>query len=269
MTLLPSAAERLLQSLGVESPSEIDLPAIAWHLGVVDIRERPLDGCEARIVGTRGKAIISVKRGVRRTRQRFSICHELGHWYHHRGQLLLCKASDMHQHDTSQRDTSKAKEAVANRFGSDLLLPPYLVRPMVDMAKPIELKLVKQVADEFSASLTATARKLVALSEMPSLIVRHGLDGTKWHWPGNGIARDWFPKPELDDGSPAFRMLYSGMADQAVPRRVKASFWFDRWDAERFDVLEQSFRPRDGEVLTILTLNDHRMAGENRCSGWR
>jgi hypothetical protein len=52
-------AERLLQELGVTEPGEIDLEAIAFHLGA-HVRYRTLDGCEARIIGSNDTAIITV-----------------------------------------------------------------------------------------------------------------------------------------------------------------------------------------------------------------
>ena len=73
-----SAAERILKSLAIETPEEIDLEVIAWRMGVAGIRYRRLDGCEAPIVGRRGRAIVSVREGVRPARQRFSICHRTG-----------------------------------------------------------------------------------------------------------------------------------------------------------------------------------------------
>lgn len=48
-----SPAEQLLQDLGVTEPKEIDLEAIAFHVNA-RIRYRPLDGCEACIVGAVG-----------------------------------------------------------------------------------------------------------------------------------------------------------------------------------------------------------------------
>ena len=44
-------AEQLLQELGITEPEEIDLEAIAYYVGAT-IKRRPLDGCEARIVGS-------------------------------------------------------------------------------------------------------------------------------------------------------------------------------------------------------------------------
>ena len=84
MPLTP--AERLLQELGITEPNEIELDAIAHHVGAC-VRYRPLQGCEARIIGTGDRAIITVKSDSHPRRKRFSIAHELGHWYHHRGQF--------------------------------------------------------------------------------------------------------------------------------------------------------------------------------------
>jgi hypothetical protein len=56
----PSLAERLLQELGITEPKEIDLEAIAYHVGA-HVRRQPLDGCEARIIGCGDRAIITVK----------------------------------------------------------------------------------------------------------------------------------------------------------------------------------------------------------------
>ena len=89
-----SAPERLLRSLGIEKPEEIDLDAIAWSLGA-KVKYRPLKSCEARICGCGDRAIISVDCNKMPQRQRFSVGHEIGHWTYHRGQLLVCRSSDI------------------------------------------------------------------------------------------------------------------------------------------------------------------------------
>jgi hypothetical protein len=52
-------AERVLQELGISEPTEIDLEAIAFHLGA-RVRFRRLEGCEARIIGCNDTAIITI-----------------------------------------------------------------------------------------------------------------------------------------------------------------------------------------------------------------
>ena len=51
-------AERILFELGIERPDQIDLDAIAWARGAA-VKYRPLDKCEAMIVGTQRRAIIT------------------------------------------------------------------------------------------------------------------------------------------------------------------------------------------------------------------
>lgn len=249
-----SAAERVLQSLGVDEPKDLDLHAIAWHLGVIDIKERKLEGCEARIVGCGSKAIISVKQGGNRQRRRFSICHELGHWHFHRGQTLYCKAVDIRE-----SEVTIAKEKVANGFASDLLLPPYLLYPVVKDFRTINVATIQEVARIFDASMSATAIKLVKLGLVTGMIVHHGTVGKPWHIPSPRVSPTWYPKAELDHSSPAFDMLFSTRQEQTTTKRVGAHLWFERRDAERFQILEQSFKVSDREVLTLLTFTDQNM----------
>lgn len=249
-----SAAERLLQSLGVQGPEDIDLHAIAWHLGVIDIREREVEGCEARIVGRGSKAIISVKQGGNRHRRRFSICHELGHWHFHRGQTLYCKAADIRDHEVTQ-----AKEKVANGFASDLLLPPYLLSPVVQNFKTIDVAAIREIARTFDASMSATAIKVVKSGLVTGMIVCHGTAGKRWHMPSPRVSPTWYPKAELDQSSPAFDMLFSVRQGQPTVKRVGAHLWFERRDADLFHITEQSFKVGEAEVFTLLTFGDQRM----------
>jgi hypothetical protein len=77
MALTP--AEKLLKDLGITEPKDIDLEAIAWHCGAI-VKYRPLRGCEARIVGSGSRAVISIHTEGTNTRKRYSLAHELGHW---------------------------------------------------------------------------------------------------------------------------------------------------------------------------------------------
>jgi IrrE N-terminal-like domain len=112
-------AERLLQELGITEPNEIDLEAIAYHVGA-HVRYRPLDGCEARIIGRADNAIITVNEHSSCRRKRFSIAHELGHWCHHRGNALVCRVEEIRPRDPT------SPERVADAYAADLLMPHYL-----------------------------------------------------------------------------------------------------------------------------------------------
>lgn len=83
---IPPAA--LLSELGIDTPEDIDIEAIAQHCGAT-IVYAPLVGCEARIIGYGERAIITINRASSPERKRFSAGHELGHWSNDRGKSIL------------------------------------------------------------------------------------------------------------------------------------------------------------------------------------
>ena len=256
-------AEQVLRRLGVACAADIDLEAIAWDLGVVGIRERELDGCEARIVGLGDRAIVSLDPRPIPQRQRFSLAHELGHWVHHRGRTTFCRKQDI-----EDGPGVGGVEQTANAFASDLLLPDYLVRPVARKADRLTLKLVGEIADEFLTSKSATALKLLQLGEFPSIAIKYDLTGRRWFRPSPLVPDRWFPATSLDHDTYAFDMLHGRLPEQTSPRKASADAFFDRHGADRFEIHEQSFRTAENEILTIVTLSDPEMLEDADRRGW-
>ncbi len=247
-----TAAERLLQDLGVSEPGDIDLEAIAYHLNAT-VKYRSLDGCEARIVGAGERAIITVNNRSGWRRKRFSIAHELGHWHHHKGKRLVCRADDYRPRDEF------SPERVADGYAADLLLPHYLFKPMARQHKRLTFKAVIELADAFSSSITATAIRLVEADVFPSLVVGHGPNGRKWFARAPMVPRKWFPRDDLDSESGAFRVQFGGLEGSSNPSKIGADAWFDRFDADRYEVLEQTLRTAPHETVSLITITDGRM----------
>src|SRR5271166_2379089 len=64
-------------------------------------------------------------------------------------------------------------------------------------------------------------------------------------------------------GCSASQALVScGQADDTMPRRIGAEAWFDRWEAQKYDVYEQTVRTGDHEILTLVLITDSRMLEE-------
>lgn len=140
MMAVSTVAERILQSLGITDPQEIDLEAIAWTRGAV-VNYRPLDGCEARIIGTSRKAVISVNSRSPERRRRFSLAHELGHWHHHRGRILFCGKDDIGNFANGALNPERHADA----FASDLILPNYLLVPRIQKLKKVTLSISAEI----------------------------------------------------------------------------------------------------------------------------
>ena len=249
-----SPAERVLLDLGITEPGEIDLEAIAWHLGV-RVKICDLDGCEARIIGHHDRAIIRVDRRASYRRRRFSIGHELGHWRHHRGKMLVCRPEDI----GNRKPSAPRIEREADRYAADLLLPRYLFDPLARQHDRPTIKTVRELADAFDVSLTATAIRLVESRHSPAMLVCHGPAGRKWFTRSPDIPERWFPQNLLDPESFAFDLLFGQGEEERHPRLIGADAWFERQEAQRYELYEQSVRTANDEILTILLFTDGDM----------
>jgi Zn-dependent peptidase ImmA (M78 family) len=244
-----TAAERILIGLGVSDPKEIDLEAIAWSRGAL-VEYRPLDGCEAMIVGSARKAVITVNSRSSPERRRFSVGHELGHWYHHRGRVLYCGTKDLE----NPAEDALNPERHADAFASDLILPNYLLLPRLRKLRRGTLALARELAGEFRASLTATLIKTVQLNCFPLVIVCHDKKRRRWFRRADMVPGWWYPTEQLDRATFAADMLFNGAAEQNWPRKMGADAWFNFRNCDRFEVEEQSFMLPGEEVLTVLTI---------------
>lgn len=248
-----TAGERLLQELGITEPEEIDLETIAWHLGAT-VKYRILDGCEARIVGTGTRAIITVNSASAWVRQRFSLGHEIGHWHYHRGRTLVCSSEDIREHGNS----GIFLERQADSFSADLLMPSYILDPYLRQFQSLNFDTIRQVAKAFNTSIPATAIRLTEHGTWPVILVCHRQDGRKWFVRNRFVSDDWFPSSELSIESHAFGILFGNEPDQKKACKISASTWFDRRDAGRYTIQEQSIRSMDNETLSILFFADSK-----------
>lgn len=167
-------AEDILHDLVIEKPEDISLDLIAAHLGVKVVYERQ-NNCAAYIVGVGNRAVISVDSGAKRERQRFSIGHELGHWIHDRGkQIFHC-----HEDDLQQRWKSQHVEARANRFASELLLPPKMFVPLAENLE-VTIKTLRELCEIFRTSMAATAIRFIESSSYTCAVCFVAKGECKW-----------------------------------------------------------------------------------------
>jgi len=246
-------AELLLQTLGITDPRDIDLEAIAFDQGAI-VNHGPLDGCEARIVGYGSRAIITIDDRKPRTRQRFSTAHELGHWKYHHGRSLVCRPDELADRGSNSLDP----ERVADFYAADLLLPRYLFVPRAAALRHSTFEAVDTLSREYSTSIPATAIRLVQYGPEPAMLVCHGSEGRKWFNRPQQIPERWFPRDELAAESSAMSVLF-GKYRRNSRTIVGAEAWFDRRDASRYELCEQSFKISEQEVLTLLVFTNTEM----------
>ena len=94
-----------------------------------------------------------------RSRDRFSVAHELGHYYlpGHSDMEYYCTIKEILQYRSSNK-----KEHEANQFAAELLMPTLWLKNRIK-ASDISLSLIKKIAEECHTSLTATAIKIIKI----------------------------------------------------------------------------------------------------------
>lgn len=242
------AAKRLWKQYGFSSPADLEMDVLACARGVVVI-EAPLDSADARLVRKGNKGLVRVNQSIPEAgRKRFAIAHELGHFEIHADvtQLSSCTSDDM----VADYKGSKS-EVEANWFAAELLMPRDLFIQRMDFAFP-SFELVRPLADFFRTTLTATALRLVDLTDdYCALVVSEG-GHIRW-WRANegfrGRYRLWSGK-ELAEGTAA-GAVYRGESPDGKPVRVDAEAWggpayeTDWWE----DVVVMS---NYGQVLSLI-----------------
>jgi hypothetical protein len=242
-------AESILIELGISEAGDIDLDAIAWHLGAA-VKYRHMDKADATIVGSASRAIIAVNSSRIPSRQRFSLGHELGHWHYHRGRILFCGPSDIGCFAGGPLDPERQADA----FASELILPGFLVRPRINKIGKLTLALAREIAEEFHASMTATLIRILNENCFPILVVCHGKDRRRWFRRAEMVPQWWFPREDLDPDTLAFEVLHNNSGEDNFPRKNGAGAWFEFRNVDRYEVHEQTFRLPNDEILTVLTI---------------
>jgi hypothetical protein len=142
-------------------------------------------------------------------------------------------------------------------------MPRYLFGVAARVFPKLNFKTVSDVADIFHTSRSATAIRLVEGGHSPALLVCHGLKGRKWFARGPDVPSRWFPRDDLDADSFAFGVLYGKRPDDPMPRKIDADAWFDRRDAAKFVIHEQTMRTGAEEILTLILFSDEEMLEED------
>lgn len=260
--MLEKSAEEVIYQRGITTPEDINLEALAMTLGAV-VKRRPLIGCEARIIGKNDRAIITVNANSKEERQRFSIGHELGHWQLHRGQNFKCSKEDI----GNIGDFSKIKEREADSFSADLLMPWFLFKPIAREFAHADFTTVSHLTSRFNTSLSATATRLIESNLFPAILICHDQKKRQWFKRSKDIPDRWFPQDNLSEESSAFDIVYGRNGSDKKQTKVDASAWFERREAEQYEILEQSISYGTGKSLTLLEFVEYDMLEEVEYNG--
>ena len=216
------------------------------------VREREMQGCEARLVRKGDIGIISVNSIIpEEGRKRFAIAHEIGHFMLHTGtQLILCSEDDMHVWKES-----KAQEMEANEFAASLLMPYEIFIKFINIGQPT-LDMISEIAKTFRTTLTATALRYIGISKEPCALVVSKEGFIKWYKKSDSFNFHVKVGEKLNFDTYAFD-FFDGVSLPAEPDSVPARAWLAGEINEEAELFEQSLSLGSyGVVLSLLWICD-------------
>ncbi len=116
--------------------------------------------------------------GRMHARTRFTIGHELGHYFLNRHRAYLMKSEKAHPSKGEFR-SELMMEREADSFAASILLPTRLARPLINSAE-LSVERIRGIADRFNASLVCTIFRSVGLSDFPCAVA--GIRGGEVSW---------------------------------------------------------------------------------------
>jgi len=252
MKLMPSKrASSIIHERNIRYPSEIYVRDIAMSLGAL-VRERELQGCEARLVRKGDIGIISVNSLIpEEGRKRFAIAHEIGHFILHKGtQLILCSEEDMHVWKES-----KIQEMEANEFAASLLMPYEFIIKFIRIGQPT-LDMISEIAKAFRTTLTATTFRYVSISKEPCALVVSKDGIIRWYKKSDSFNFHVKVGEKLSFDTYAFD-YFDGVNLPEEPDSVPARAWLAGEIDEEAELFEQSLSLGSyGVVLSLLWICD-------------
>jgi len=165
------ANELLCQTVGFRCPVQVE--AAAEQLGLRVESAALGDDVSGVLVLHGANATIGYNEDHHKVRQRFSIAHELGHYYlhakeAHKSGLFIDRVRQTEfRRDASSSTGQRAQEVEANRFAAALLMPERLVRDAVaEYGSHIDEgdeDVLAELAARFEVSTQAMSVRLAAL----------------------------------------------------------------------------------------------------------
>ena len=193
-------------------------------------------------------------------RTRFSISHELGHYYLPRHRAFLMRRRKPHASRGEMR-SDLWMEREADTFAASILLPTHLARPMINRSQ-LSLANLQSIGDHFKASLVSTTFRAVCLSDYPCAVAGIRDGAVMWMFPSNSLidAGIYPNKGFLPEGAQdPWSNFQTGIADTSEDDGVVAD-WFKTFNREDLDdvCVHEEYIPVPSmrTLLVLLTLDE-------------
>lgn len=180
-------AIEILDEIGFDEVTELSNSELVCGFGLMLILE-PLKNSDGKIIRGKKKTIIKVNSDINYPEKiRFTIAHELGHYFlHDKLEIHNDNSATLSWFDIENKAQRGIQEYEANDFASELLMPEKKFREFIER-KTFGPNLIKEISDRFNTSLTSVVYRMIALDIAPIFVV----------FIHNGIVRYWRKSDDL------------------------------------------------------------------------
>lgn len=186
--LVIGLAERTIAELGL-SPA-IDHELVASYRDIIRIDEADIDW-SGHIATTSDGLVITVNKQHPRTRQRFTVFHEIMHTFLPGFAMQTRYRCTPGQGDRVLAPETRDLEKLCDTGAAELLFPRIPFQNDL-MNRPIDFGLIENLATRYEASREATSRRIVDLNPCPTML----------------ITFEVCCKPSRPDDEPALRVIF-------------------------------------------------------------
>jgi Zn-dependent peptidase ImmA (M78 family) len=195
-----------------------------------------------------GKYLICVNCAHNSTRQRFSVCHEVGH--------IVLEIGVEHSDPGWSYSRRPRGEVACDVFAAELLLPYKLFKPRVDAAD-MGLASVSALADEFEASLIATGSRFATFSrELCAFVLS---EGGRVRYSARSAhlreAKAWI-KPGLALPADSYSGRVRAGERPSGPEEAEPEQWFEDWARDGSFYEDARHLGQWDQTLTLLWFED-------------
>lgn len=253
-------AEQVLGELGIRA-LPVDPFAIAQHYEI-ECKGKLLQGCSGCLILRNGSFWIVYHNGWTSGFARFTVAHELGHFFIE-GHPQILFPDDSGEHRSEGGFTSKTQhEREADHFAANLLMPAKLFNPALGSQSGRGFPAIEALAEQCGTSMPATAIRYAQLSDVPVAIIMSSGERIEFCFmsePLKAICANWIPKGSIVPRESGTHGFNKDEANVISGQRQEASSYLDAWfdDAEPIEMKEDVVGlGQYGKTLTVLFLEE-------------
>lgn len=206
--------------------------------------------------------------GTRHARTRFSIAHELGHYFIEHHHQYLRGGGPPHA-SSSEFISDNLWEREADAFAASLLMPTHLAAPLLAGGE-LTLDLIERASASFGTSFVGTAIRGVRLSDLPCAVAGIRDGRIAWMFPSEGlISGGCYPGKRALESALALERweAFTAGDNGRASDDGTLGHWFQTFDREDelHDVyVTEQFLPVRvmGMLLVVLTMDEGDLFGD-------